>query len=180
MPSRHCPRAPANSGSGWEGAPEGAPGLAPSARVGRSGKINWAGVSADRVKLIQAVNTGGAGESVPLVATTFAPAIDPGLTCGGKGKRTQVAGFAMYAMLITAQKGSFHRITFKSSHRVLPSLVDCDVHTPHGEAVQLFSCVEVRCRRNRPQGKRHCIVALVDVLTKALRPVNDRLGITPH
>ena len=104
--------------------------------------VVWAGVSADSVELIKSVNTGGAGQSVPLVATTFAPAIDPGLASGWMGKRTHVAGFAMNAMLISAQKGSFHRVTLKSSHRVVPSIVDCYVPSASGEAWQLGNCRE--------------------------------------
>ena len=82
-------------------------------------------VSADGVKFVESVDAGGAGQSVPVVTAALAPAIDPGLTGGGVGERTHIAGFTMNAVLIAAQESSFQRITLKSSHRVLPSLVDC-------------------------------------------------------
>src|SRR5690606_8157577 len=36
--------------------------------------------SAYGVQLIESMNAGGAGKAIPLVATTFTPAIEPGLT----------------------------------------------------------------------------------------------------
>ena len=58
--------------------------------------------SADSVKFVESVDASGAGQSVPVVAASFAPAIDPGLPYGRVGERTHVAGFAMNAVLITA------------------------------------------------------------------------------
>ena len=75
-------------------------------------------VSAYGVELIESVNAGRAGKAIPVVAAALPPAVDPGLASGGMGERTKVAGFAMNAVLVTAQKCSFHRITLKSSHRV--------------------------------------------------------------
>src|SRR5690606_30016807 len=87
--------------------------------MGRSGEVG----SADSVKFVESMKTGGAGQSVPVVATALAPTVDPGLTGSGVGERTHIAGFAMNAVLIAAQECSFQRITLKSSHRVLPSLL---------------------------------------------------------
>ena len=59
-------------------------------------------VSADRVEFVQSMKTGGAGQTIPVVAATLPPAVDPGLAHFGMVKRTKIAGFAVYAMLITA------------------------------------------------------------------------------
>lgn len=91
---------------------------------------------ADRVDLIEAMNCCRAFfQAVPVVATTFTPTIEPSLAYGRESKRTEITGLAMQAELITADKGSFQRITLESSHRVLPSAVDCYVLSlPQGEA----------------------------------------------
>jgi hypothetical protein len=59
-------------------------------------------VSADRVKFVQSVETGRAGQTVPIVAATLPPAVNPGLAYFGMRKRTEIARFTVYAMLITA------------------------------------------------------------------------------
>ena len=83
-------------------------------------QVGWIGESADRVKFVESMQTSRAGQTIPVVAATLPPAVYPGLANIGMRKRTEVARFAMYAMLITAQKCSFHRITLESSHWVLP------------------------------------------------------------
>jgi len=59
-------------------------------------------VSADRVEFVQSMKTGGAGQTIPVVAATLPPAVNPGLAYFGMRKRTEVARFTVYAMLITA------------------------------------------------------------------------------
>ena len=102
----------------------GAPGLLARRPGGARYQVGWIGELADRVKFVESMQTGRAGQTIPVVAATLPPAVDPGLANLGMGERTEVARFAMYAMLITAQKCSFHRITLESSHWVLPSVVD--------------------------------------------------------
>ena len=103
---------------------------------------------ADGVKFVESVDAGGAGQSVPVVTAALAPAIDPGLTGGGVGERTHIAGFTMNAVLIAAQESSFQRITLKSSHRVLPSLLTVMSRWPCGKAGQTFYLpTKVHCRR---------------------------------
>ncbi|ARI02700.1 hypothetical protein Y880_0208102 [Pseudomonas aeruginosa PAK] len=92
------------------------------------------------------------------------------------GERTKITRFTGYAVLITTQEGSFQRITLKSSHRVLPSLVDCYVPlAPRGGLAKLS-----------PKGvvagvttlaRHRCGGGLTGVLTKAFRRVNDRFVI---
>ena len=59
-------------------------------------------VSADCVKFVQFMQTGGAGQTIPVVAATLPPAVYPGLANLRMGERTEIAGFAVYAMLVTA------------------------------------------------------------------------------
>lgn len=119
---------------------------------GGLGKSVWSVDSAARVlHLVQTLNTGGAGQTIPVVATALTPAIEPGLPGSGMSKRTEVARFSSDAVLITAQKGSFQRITLKSSHRVLPSLVDCYVPlAPLGGRAE-NSANGAHCRRDTPR-----------------------------
>jgi hypothetical protein len=59
-------------------------------------------VSADCVKFVQSMETGRAGQTVPVVSATLPPAINPGLAYFGVRKGTEIARFTVYAMLITA------------------------------------------------------------------------------
>jgi len=59
-------------------------------------------VLTDRVEFVQSMKTGGAGQTVPVVAATLPPAVNPGLAHLRVGKRTEIARFTVYAMLITA------------------------------------------------------------------------------
>ncbi|KJH81566.1 hypothetical protein UF78_12020 [Stutzerimonas stutzeri] len=59
-------------------------------------------VSADCVKFVQSMKTGRTGQTVPVVAAALSPAVNPGLAYFGMRKRTEIARFAVYAMLITA------------------------------------------------------------------------------
>src|SRR5690606_29506959 len=95
------------------------------------------------------MNAGSAGHALPVVDTPFAPAVEPSLASGGKAEGAHLAGFPADTILITAQKGSFQRITLKSSHRVLPSFVDCTVPLASSEARQNVCHLRAaRCRRD--------------------------------
>ena len=59
-------------------------------------------VSADCVEFVQSMKAGRAGQTVPVVAATLPPAVNPGLAYFRMGERTEVARFTVYAMLITA------------------------------------------------------------------------------
>src|SRR5690606_3625958 len=106
--------------------------------MGRSGEVGRPN-SADSVKCVESVDTGSASHSVPVVTAALPPAVDPGLPGRGVVERTHIAGFTMNAVLITAQERSFQRITLKSSHRVLPSLLTVMSRWPLGGAGQICS-----------------------------------------
>ncbi len=80
----------------------GAPGLLARRPGGARYQVGWIGELADRVKFVESMQTGRAGQTIPVVAATLPPAVNPGLANVGMGKRTEVARFAMYAVLITA------------------------------------------------------------------------------
>jgi len=80
----------------------GAPGLLARRPGGARYQVGWIGELADRVKFVESMQTGRAGQTIPVVAATLPPAVNPGLANIGMGKRTEVARFAMYAVLITA------------------------------------------------------------------------------
>ena len=80
----------------------GAPGLLARRPGGARYQVGWIGELADRVKFVESMQTGRAGQTIPVVAATLPPAVDPGLANFRMGKRTEVAGFAVYAMLVTA------------------------------------------------------------------------------
>jgi len=80
----------------------GAPGLLARRPGGTRYQVGWIGELADRVKFVESMQTGRAGQTIPVVAATLPPAVNPGLANIGMGKRTEVARFAMYAVLITA------------------------------------------------------------------------------
>ncbi|ESQ99562.1 hypothetical protein F753_10325 [Stutzerimonas chloritidismutans AW-1] len=80
----------------------GAPGLLARRPGGARYQVGWIGELADRVKFVESMQTGRAGQTIPVVAATLPPAVNPGLANIGMGKRTEIARFAMYAVLITA------------------------------------------------------------------------------
>jgi len=80
----------------------GAPGLLARRPGGARYQVGWIGELADSVKFVESMQTGRAGQTIPVVAATLPPAVNPGLANIGMGKRTEVARFAMYAVLITA------------------------------------------------------------------------------
>ena len=80
----------------------GAPGLLARRPGGARYQVGWIGELADRVKFVESMQTGRAGQTIPVVAATLPPAVNPGLANIGMGKRTEVARVAVYAVLITA------------------------------------------------------------------------------
>ena len=84
-------------------------------------------MSAYGVKFVESVDSRVAGHTVPVVAASCVPEVRLGSTQRRESKWAKLTGFATNAILISAQKCSFQRITLKSSHRVFPSLVDCSV-----------------------------------------------------
>jgi len=80
----------------------GAPGLLARRPGGARYQVGWIGELADRAKFVESMQTGRAGQTIPVVAATLPPAVNPGLANIRMGKRTEVARFAMYAVLITA------------------------------------------------------------------------------
>ena len=80
----------------------GAPGLLARRPGGARYQVGWIGELADRVKFVESMQTGRAGQTIPVVAATLPPAVNPGLAYFGMRKRTEIARFTVYAMLITA------------------------------------------------------------------------------
>ncbi len=80
----------------------GAPGLLARRPGGARYQVGWIGELADRVKFVESMQTGRADQTIPVVAAPLPPAVNPGLANIGMGKRTEIARFAMYAVLITA------------------------------------------------------------------------------
>src|SRR5690606_40279074 len=70
---------------------------------------------------VEAMHAGNSGISCPVVGSALTPAVDPVLSVGSAIEGTGILGFALNAVLIPAQKCSFHRITLWSSHKVRPS-----------------------------------------------------------
>jgi hypothetical protein len=97
------------------------------ARTGRAGGMKSVDELTDRVQFVESMDAGGTGHAGPVVAATLSPAVKPGLANQWGSEWTEFSRFAMNAVLIATQKSFFHWITLKSSHRVLPSLVDCNV-----------------------------------------------------
>ena len=101
MPSRRCVQKRIDDRP--EGVPVGSPWASrPPPGWGVLYQVGWIGELADRVKFLESMQTGRAGQTIPVVAATLPPAVNPGLANIGMGKRTEVARFAMYAVLITA------------------------------------------------------------------------------
>src|SRR3989338_5320508 len=102
----------------------------------------------DRVQFVESMDAGGTGHAGPVVAATLTPAIKPGLANQWGSEWTEFSRFAMNAVLIATQKSFFHWITLKSSHRVLPSLVDCKCpFGPWSGSDRNASVCVARCRR---------------------------------
>ena len=97
------------------------------ARMGRAGGMKSVDELTDRVQFVESMDAGGTGHAGPVVAATLSPAVKPGLANQWGSEWTEFSRFAMNAVLIATQKSFFHWITLKSSHRVLPSLVDSNV-----------------------------------------------------
>jgi len=63
-------------------------------------QVGWIGKSADRVKFVESMQTGRAGQTIPVVAATLPPAVDPGLANRRKIEGAKFAGFAGDPVLV--------------------------------------------------------------------------------
>ena len=111
---------------------------------------------ADSVKFVKSMDAGSACHAVPVVPAAFAPAVQPSLAHRGEGEGAEVAGFTTDAILISAQKSSFSRLTLKSFHRVKPSMLTVMSLRPCRKVRQKWSAYGVRCRRREPPCHHRC------------------------